>query len=69
MKEAETPLTLFEDAESGNRFIVYTNRDGVALELRFAGEEPWFTQADMAAMFGVTVQAISLHIQAFQADG
>ena len=69
MTEAERPLTLLEDAETGNRFIVYTNRDGVALELRFEGEEPWFTQADMAAMFGVTVPTVIEHIQKFMTDG
>jgi hypothetical protein len=66
---ASEPLQVIEDAETGNRFVVYTNKDGLSLEVDFDSETPWFTQADFAQMFGVTVQAISLHIQNFRAAG
>lgn len=66
-EEAE-PLSVVEDVETGNRFIVYTTRTGTHLELQFDGQEPWFTQADMAAMYGVTTATINEHIQRFTAD-
>jgi hypothetical protein len=66
---AGRPVQVVEDAETGNRFVVYTTRSGTHLELQFDGEEPWFTQADLARMFGVTVQAVSQHIQTFASDG
>jgi hypothetical protein len=63
------PLNVIEDAETGNHFVLYTTKTGVELECRFEGESPWFTQRDMARMFGVTVQDISLHVQRFRDDG
>lgn len=69
MAKSPEPLRVIEDEATGNRFVVYTNRVGVALELRLDEEQPWFTQADMAAMYGVTVPTIISHIQRFTADG
>lgn len=66
---ASEPLQVIEDAETGSRFVVYTNRDGVSLDLSFDGEAPWFTQADFAKMFGVDVSVVNRHIQSFSADG
>jgi hypothetical protein len=63
------PLQVIEDAETGNRFVVYTNKDGLSLELKFDGESPWFTQADLAKMFGVTVPTINKHLQTLATDG
>ncbi len=63
------PLDVIEDAQTGNHFVLYTTKAGVELECRFDGETPWFTQRDMAGMFGVTVQDINLHIQRFRDDG
>ena len=62
------PLSVIEDAETGNRFVAYTNKDGVALELRFDGEEPWFTQKDLAVLYGVDVRTTNEHIQNFLDD-
>src|SRR5712671_1784619 len=41
----------------------------VKLELRFTGGEPWFTQAQMATLFGKDVRTINEHIQKYMADG
>lgn len=65
----EIPLTVIEDATTGNRFVTYTTSKGVNLELHFDGEEPWFTQKDLADMFGVKVPSIINHIQGFIHDG
>src|SRR5262245_36441068 len=63
------PLRVLEDADTGHRFVVYTNKDGLQAELRFDGEEPWFTRLQVAEIFGVSVPTVSHHIQQFQEDG
>ena len=63
------PLEILEDAQTGNRFIVYTTKVGVHLELQFDGEEPWFTQKDLAAMFGVSTRNVGDHVKKFIDDG
>jgi hypothetical protein len=69
MAEKNTPLRIIQDEATGNRFVAYTNKDGVALEVRFDDDQPWFTQVDLASTFGVTVQAVNQHIQVFAAAG
>ncbi len=69
MASAPTPLSVIEDGETGNRFVVYTTRNGVELECRFDGEAPWFSQKDLASMFGVAVPTINEHVQRFMSDG
>jgi hypothetical protein len=69
MTNPKVPLNVVEDVETGNRFVVYTNKEGVSLELRFDGEAPWFTQADLAAIFGIDVSVANRHIQSFMSDG
>jgi hypothetical protein len=69
---AESPaqaLRIIEDIETGNRFVLYTNKEGTSLEVRFDGEAPWFTQADLAAIYGVTIPTVIGHIQRFRDDG
>ncbi len=57
------PLKLHEDAETGDRFILYTTTRGVELQLRFDGDEPWGTRRQMAELFGVSVQNIDYHVK------
>jgi hypothetical protein len=57
------PLHLVEDAETGDRFVLFTTAKGVDLQLRFEGEEPWATRKQMAELFGVSVQNIDYHIK------
>jgi hypothetical protein len=66
---AKTPLTVIEDEETGNRFVAYTTPAGMALDCRFDGEAPWFTQRDLAAMFGVDVRTANEHIANFLKTG
>jgi hypothetical protein len=64
MTDAETdPLTLREDPDTGDRFLVYHAKDGVRAELRVEGDTFWATQAQMAAMFGVSQPTLSEHIR------
>jgi hypothetical protein len=63
------PLSLIEDAETGDRFVLYVRSGGTNLELRFEGDEPWATQRQMADLFGVTQQNIAYHIQEILKSG
>lgn len=68
MNEAETraelqPLSLTEDAETGDRFVLYATQGGLELELRFEGEEPWATQKQMSDLFGIKQPTIAKHIR------
>jgi hypothetical protein len=69
MSEPHEALAVFEDGATGNRFIPYQTSKGVELDCAFDGEQPWFTQADLAAIFGVSVPTIINHIQSFMDDG
>ncbi len=63
------PLRVLEDADTGHRFVVYTTKDGLRAEARFDGEDPWFTQLQLAEIFGVDVRTVNEHIQRFTDDG
>ena len=67
IKEME-PLPLFED-ETGAQFLIYNTDKGVRTELRFHEENPWFTQAQLAQMFGVDGRTVNEHILNFLKDG
>ncbi len=63
------PLSLIEDAETGDRFVLYTTAKGINLELRFQGGEPWATQRQMADLFGLEQHSISRHIKNIFEEG
>lgn len=63
------PLTLQEDPDTGDRFVLYAREDGAELELRFEGEEPWATQKQMADLFGRDISVISRHLSAIFDEG
>ena len=63
------PLKLIEDAETGDRFILYSKPEGIELELRFEGEEPWATQDQMSNIFAVERSVITKHIGNVFRDG
>lgn len=69
MNEESQALVVYEDELTGNRLVPYVTGKGVELDCLFDGEEPWFTEADLAAMFGVTVPTVRSHIQSFMSDG
>ncbi|MGO8955215.1 MAG: RhuM family protein [Rhodomicrobium sp.] len=66
-KELE-PLSLFED-DTGAQFLIYNTDRGVQTELRFEQDNPWFTQSQLAQIFGVSVPTVNEHIAKFLADG
>lgn len=63
------PLQIIEDADTGHRFVVYAAKDGLRFELTFDGNEPWFTQAQLASIFGVSVPTVNEHIARFRTEG
>lgn len=63
------PLTLTEDAETGDQFVLFTNSEGVVFDLRFQGEEPWATQDQIGSLFGVTRSMVTRHIGGLFKDG
>lgn len=67
--EPQGPLPVIEDADTGHRFIVYTAKDGLRIDLRFDGDQPWFTQAQLSEMFGVDVSVVNRHIANLAAEG
>lgn len=65
----DNPLALIEEEDTGDRFLVYRAKDGVRVELRVEGETFWATQAQMAAMFSVTPQNVTMHLKNIFAEG
>ena len=63
------PARLVEDAESGDRFLIYGSESGVRVELRYEGDALWMTQAQMAGLFGVDVRTINEHLSNIFAEG
>lgn len=56
------PLTIVEDGDTGDRFLVYTAKDGVRAELRVLGDTFWATRAQMATMFDIDARTVSYHL-------
>lgn len=61
-RDENEPVPLVEDAETGDRFLVYATEKGLRLDIRFEGEALWMTQAQIAQLFGRDVSTISRHI-------
>ena len=69
MAEKDGPVPLIEDGATGDRFLVYSAREGVKVELQVEGDTFWATQTQMADAFGVTRQNVSLHLQNIFKEG
>lgn len=66
---SDEPVRLVEDADSGDRFLIYGTDRGLRVELRYEGETLWMTQAQMADLFGVDRTVITKHIANVYAEG
>lgn len=62
------PVHLMED-DTGARFLIYVTDQGVRHELRHDNEQPWFTQKQLAEMFGVDLRTANHHVQEFMGTG
>jgi hypothetical protein len=53
-----------------NKIILYKDEEGkVNVNVRFADEDVWLTQAQLAEIYQTTQQNISLHQKGIYADG
>ena len=53
-----------------NKIILYKDDEGkLSVNERFAGEDVWLTQAQLADIYNTTQQNISLHQKGIYADG
>lgn len=62
VKNQTEPVHLVQDAETGDRFLIYSTEGGVKVEIRYEGDAFWMTQAQMAELFGRDVSVISRHV-------
>lgn len=67
--EANNPVPLVEDPDTGHRFLVYSTERGLDVELLYEGDTFWAPQSQMAAMFGVGVPAVSKHLKNIFEEG
>lgn len=63
------PVELVQYEGSSGRFLVFGDEEGAELQVRVVGDELWFTQAQLAEMFGVSVRTVGDHVNKFIADG
>lgn len=63
------PVRLVEDADTGDRFLIYGTDRGLRVELRYAGDTLWMTQAQMAELFGLDVRTINEHVLNIYREG
>lgn len=61
-REDDEPIHLFEDAQTGDKFLVYGTEKGLRLDIKYEGETLWMTQAQIGELFGRDVSSISRHI-------
>lgn len=61
-KNTDEPVHIFEDENTGGRFLVYETKDGPKIDIRFDGDSLWMTQAQIAGLFGRDQSTISKHI-------
>lgn len=63
------PVHLQEDETTGDRFLIYGDDTGLHIEISYAGEQLWMTQAQIAELFGRDVSVISRHIASVLEEG
>lgn len=69
MSSDQDPVHLIEDAETGDRFLVYATEKGLRLDLRYEGATLWMSQAQIARLFGRDQSVISRHINNIVDEG
>jgi len=56
------PVHLQEDGDTGDRFLVYGDGTGTHVEVNYAGDQLWMTQAQIAELYGRDISTVSRHI-------
>ncbi len=62
-------VPIIEDADTGNRFLIYATDRGTEVELLYEGDTFWASQGQMAEMFGVKQPTVSEHIKTIFREG
>ncbi|MEL6486805.1 MAG: RhuM family protein, partial [Pseudomonadota bacterium] len=65
----QEPVHLQEDEDTGDRFLVYSDGTGTHVEISYAGDQLWMTQAQIAELFGREISTISRHINNILDEG
>lgn len=56
------PVSLVEDGDTGDQFLIYSDGQANRIELRYEGDTLWMTQSQIAQLFDVTRQAVNNHL-------
>lgn len=65
----QEPVHLQENEDTGDRFLVYSDGTGTHVEVSYAGDQLWMTQAQIAALYGREISTISRHINNILDEG
>lgn len=63
------PVHLQVDATTGARFLIYGSAKGPQVEIQYAGDQLWMTQAQIAELYGRSVSVVSRHISSILEEG
>lgn len=69
IERPDEPVHLTEDAQTGDRFLVYGTEMGLKLDIRYEGDALWMTQSQIAELFGRDQSVISRHIANILEEG
>jgi hypothetical protein len=70
VKSAEGKIRLIEDADTGDRLLIYMTPQGLRIEAIYDGSEIRMTQAQMSRLFGRDQSVIARHLKRIeQMDG
>lgn len=67
--EMNQPVYLTEDAETGDRILIFSSEEGIEIQLRYEGDNLWISQSQMAELFGRDISSISRHITNILEEG
>ena len=67
--EDNEPVHLIQDADTGDRFLVYGTNKGLRLDIRYEGETLWMNQAQISQLFGVDRTVVTKHLANIYAEG
>lgn len=66
---ADHPVRLIQDDDTGHRVLIYRTPKGVSVDLQFEGETLWATQKQIAEIFGVTRENVTMHLGNIYREG
>jgi hypothetical protein len=65
----EQPLELIQYEGSEDKFLIFGQKDGPKVQVRFDDGDLWFTYEQIARIFGVDESVAIRHVQNFLDDG